>query len=146
MKKLKLLDTFAALILPFAAGPFGAFLMRQFFLSMPKSLEEAAIIDGCSRIGVLWKIILPLSKPALSTLALFVFMNSWNDFMWPLIITNRVEMRTLQVGLSLMRSDVHPDWPMLMAATVLATMPVLVAFLSAQKQFIESLAFTGVKY
>lgn len=146
MKKLGLLDTFAALILPFAAGPFGAFLMRQFFLSMPKSLEEAAIIDGCSRIGVLWKIILPLSKPALSTLALFVFMNSWNDFMWPLIITNRVEMRTLQVGLSLMRSDVHPDWPMLMAATVLATMPVLVAFLSAQKQFIESLAFTGVKY
>lgn len=146
VRKLGLIDTYGGLTLPFLAGPFGAFLMRQFFLSMPKSLEEAAIIDGCSRFEVLWRIVIPLSKPALSTLGLFVFMNAWNDFMWPLIITNRVKMRTLQVGLALMKTDIHPDWPMMMAATVLATLPIIVAFVVAQKQFIESLAFTGVKY
>ena len=146
VRKLGLIDSYGGLTLPFLAGPFGAFLMRQFFLSMPKSLEEAAIIDGCSRWKVLLKIVLPLSKPALATLGLFTFMNAWNDFMWPLIITNSVKMRTLQVGLALMRTDIYPDWPMMMAATVLATLPIIIAFLSAQKQFIESLAFTGVKY
>lgn len=146
IRKLGLIDTYGGLTLPFLAGPFGAFLMRQFFLSMPKHLEEAAIIDGCSRFKVLLKIVLPLSKPALSTLGLFTFMNAWNDFMWPLIITNKVSMRTLQIGLALLRADLYPDWPMMMAATVLATLPIIIAFLFAQKQFIESLTFTGVKY
>lgn len=146
IRKLGLVNTYGGLTLPFLAGPFGAFLMRNFFLSTPKSLEEAAIIDGCSRFQVLVRIVLPLCKPALATLGLFVFMQSWNDFMWPLIITNTDKMRTLQVGLALMRTDIYPDWPMMMAATVLATLPVIIAFLSAQKQFIESLAFTGVKY
>ena len=95
IRKLGLIDSYGGLTLPFLAGPFGAFLMRQFFLSMPKSLEEAAVIDGCSRVKVLLKIVLPLSKPALATLGLFTFMNAWNDFMWPLIITNSVKMRTL---------------------------------------------------
>lgn len=146
IRKLGLINSYAGLTLPFLAGPFGAFMMRQFFLSMPKSLEEAAIIDGCSRMQVLTKIVLPLSKPALASLGLFTFMSAWNDFMWPLIIINSDKMRTLQVGLSLMGSNIYPDWPMLMAATVLATLPVIIAFLSAQKQFIHSLTFTGVKY
>jgi multiple sugar transport system permease protein len=146
IRKMGLIDSYAGLTLPFLAGPFGAFMMRQFFLSMPESLEEAGIIDGCSRFQVLCKIVLPLSKPALASLALFTFMGAWNDFMWPLIIINRDAMRTLQVGLSLMRADLYPDWPMMMAASVMATLPIIIAFLLAQKQFIQSLAFTGVKY
>lgn len=146
IRKLGLIDTYGGLTLPFLAGAFGAFLMRQFFLSIPKSLEEAAIIDGCSRFRILAKIVIPLSKPALSTLGLFCFMNAWNDFMWPLIATNTVKMRTLQVGLALMKTDVYPDWPMMMAATVLSTLPIVLAFVMAQKQFIKSLAFTGLKY
>lgn len=146
INRMGFLDSYQGLTLPFLATPFGAFLMRQFFLSMPKSLEEAAIIDGCSRFGVLLKVVLPLSKPALATLGLFTFMGVWNDFMWPMIITTTAEMRTLQVGLALMRTDLYPDWPMMMAASVMATLPVILAFLSAQKQFIQSLAFTGVKY
>lgn len=146
VRNLRLIDTYWALILPFAAGPFGAFLLRQFFLTMPRSLEEAAIIDGCSHIGVLRHVILPLCKPALVTLGLFEFMFAWNDFMWPLIVTNKMSMRTLQVGLALLRAEVSTEWPMLMAATVMATIPILVAFLAAQRQFIESITFTGLKY
>ena len=146
IRKLGLLNSYRGLTLPFLATPFGAFLMRQFFLSMPKSLEEAAIIDGCTRTQVLLKIVLPLTKPALATLGLFSFMTAWNDFMWPMIITTTADMRTLQVGLALMRTDLYPDWPMMMAASVMATLPIILAFLSAQKQFIQSLAFTGVKF
>ncbi|NLL47336.1 MAG: carbohydrate ABC transporter permease [Firmicutes bacterium] len=146
IRKAGLIDSYAGLTLPFLAGPFGAFMMRQFFLSMPESLEEAGIIDGCSRFQVLTKIVVPLSKPALASLGLFSFMGAWNDFMWPLIIINQDSMRTLQVGLSLMRADLYPDWPMMMAASVMATLPIMLAFLAAQKQFIESLTFTGVKY
>jgi len=146
MRKFNMVDRYTSLILPFAAGPFGAFMLRQFFMSMPRSLEEAAIIDGCSRFGVLRSVVLPLCKPALVTLGLFQFMFSWNDFMWPLIVTNKMSMRTLQVGLALLRAEVSTEWPMLMAATVMATVPILVAFLAAQRQFIESIAFTGLKY
>ncbi|MDI9439199.1 carbohydrate ABC transporter permease [Candidatus Darwinibacter acetoxidans] len=146
IRRFGLVDTYAGLTLPFLAGPFGAFLMRSFFLSTPTSLEEAAVLDGCSRLQVLAKVVIPLSKPALATLGLFTFMQAWNDFMWPLIITNSVNMRTLQVGLALMKTDIYPDWPMMMAATVLATLPIIGAFLLAQKQFIESLAFSAVKY
>ena len=146
MRKFNMVDRYTSLILPFAAGPFGAFMLRQFFMSMPRSLEEAAIIDGCSRFGVLRCVVLPLCKPALVTLGLFQFMFSWNDFMWPLIVTNKMSMRTLQVGLALLRAEVSTEWPMLMAATVMATVPILVAFLAAQRQFIESIAFTGLKY
>mgnify|MGYP001164642474 FL=1 len=146
MRKFNMVDRYSSLILPFAAGPFGAFMLRQFFMSMPRSLEEAAIIDGCSRFGVLRNVVLPLCKPALVTLGLFQFMFSWNSFMWPLIVTNKMSMRTLQVGLALLRAEVSTEWPMLMAATVMATVPILVAFLAAQRQFIESIAFTGLKY
>ncbi|MEA4884854.1 MAG: carbohydrate ABC transporter permease [Clostridia bacterium] len=146
VRNLGMVDKYSALILPFAAGPFGAFMLRQFFLGMPRSLEEAAIIDGCSRFGVLRHVVLPLCKPAMVTLGLFQFMFAWNDFMWPLIVTNKMSMRTLQVGLALLRAEASTNWPMLMAATVLATVPVLVAFLAAQRQFIESIAFTGLKY
>lgn len=146
IRNLDMVNTYSALILPFIAGPFGAFLIRQFLLNMPRSLEEAAIIDGCSRFRVLTHVVLPLCKPAMVTLGLFQFMFAWNDFMWPLIVTTKMSMRTLQVGLSLLRAEVSTEWPMLMAATVLSTLPILVAFIAAQKQFIESVASTGLKY
>lgn len=146
VRKLGMLDRYSGLIVPFVAGPFGAFMLRQFFLSMPRSLEEAAIIDGCSRFGVLTRIVLPLCKPAMVTLGLFQFMFSWNSFMWPLIVTNRSSMRTLQVGLALLRAEEATNWPMLMAATAVATLPIVIIFLAAQRQFIESIAFTGLKY
>lgn len=146
IRRFNMVDRYSSLVLPFAAGPFGAFMLRQFFMSMPRSLEEAAIIDGCSRFGVLRSVVLPLCKPAMVTLGLFQFMFSWNDFMWPLIVTNKMSMRPLQVGLALLRAEISTEWPMLMAATVMATMPILVAFLAAQRQFIESIALTGLKY
>lgn len=146
MRWLRLLDTYYALTLPFLAGAFGTFLLRQFFLSIPRSLEEAAIIDGCTRFQVLYRIIVPLSKPALSALGLFVFMFSWNDFTWPLIVTNRPLMRTIQVGLALLRSEIGTDWPILMAATALATVPILLCFVVAQNQFIRGITLTGLKY
>ena len=146
VRKLGMLDRYSCLIVPFIAGPFGAFMLRQFFLGMPRSLEEAAIIDGCSRFGVLARIILPLCKPAMVTLGLFQFMFAWNDFMWPLIVTNTSSMRTLQVGLALLRAEEATNWPMLMAATTMATLPIVIIFLAAQRQFIESVALTGLKY
>lgn len=146
VRKLGMIDKYSGLVVPFIAGPFGAFMMRQFFLSMPRSLEEAAIIDGCSRFGVLTRIILPLSKPAMVTLGLFQFMFAWNDFMWPLIVTNTSSMRTLQVGLALLRAEEATNWPMLMAATTMATLPIVIIFLAAQREFIQSVAFTGMKY
>jgi len=145
IRKLGIMDSYFALILPFLAHPFGTFLLRQFMLTLPVSLEDAALLDGCTRFQILRKIVVPLSRPALSTMGLFTFLFSWNDFMWPLIVTNRQTMRTLQVGLALLRTEQGTQWPMLMAATVLAILPLLVGFLFAQKQFIEGITLTGIK-
>lgn len=145
MRSLKIMDSYYALILPFLAHPFGTFLLRQFMLSLPISLEEAAILDGCTRFQILRKVVVPLSKPALSAMGLFTFLFSWNDFMWPLIVTNRMCMRTLQVGLALLRSEQGTKWPMVMAATVLATVPLLICFVCAQNQFIEGITLSGIK-
>lgn len=144
IKRLGLIDTYAALVLPFAAAPFGAFLMRQFFIGLPKELEEAAVLDGCSRLGVLFKIFVPLAKPALSTLALFSFMNSWNEFLWPLMVTTRREMFTLQVGLDMLKWESGSDWPVIMAASVIVTLPVIAAFLAAQGKFTHSISTSGI--
>lgn len=142
--RLGLIDTYAGLILPFAAAPFGAFMMRQFFMGLPKELEEAAALDGCSRFGTLYRIFLPLAKPALATLGLFSFMTSWNEFLWPLMVTTRRDMFTLQVGLDMLKWEAGSDWPTIMAASVLSTIPVIVAFLIAQEKFTRSIAMSGL--
>ncbi len=144
MHRLGLIDTYAGLILPFAAGPFGAFMMRQFFMGLPKELEEAAALDGCSRFGTLWRIFVPLAKPALATLGLFSFMTSWNEFLWPLMVTTRRDMFTLQVGLDMLKWEAGTDWPIIMAASVLSTIPVVAAFLLAQEKFTRSIAMSGL--
>ncbi len=138
-------DSYAALIVPGLASAFGTFLLRQFFLTIPRELEEAAYIDGCSRLGVLWRIILPLAKPAIATLAIFTFMGVFNDFLWALIVTNSEEMRTVQVGLAVFRDRYSTEWDKLMASSVTATMPILIVFFFAQKYFIKGIALSGLK-
>ena len=137
------IDTFAALILPSAFHALGVFLLRQFFLTIPHELEEAAVMDGAGHLRILWQVILPLSRPALATLALFTFIREWNAFLWPLIATNQQPMRTVAVGLSLFMGQYGTEWHLLMAAATVTLLPVLALFLLAQRYFIEGVALTG---
>lgn len=140
-----LIDSYGALILPGLASAFGTFLLRQFFLTLPKELEEAAFIDGCGRFRVLWQIILPLARPALATLAVFTFMGVFNDFLWALIVVNSQELYTVQLGLAIFRDRYSTEWGPLMAGSVVATLPVLLLFFFAQKHFIQGIALSGLK-
>lgn len=147
MKTFHWIDTFWALIVPGLFGAFGVFLLRQWFQGLPKELEDAARIDGCNPWQIFWRIALPLAAPALSALAIFVFITSWNSFMWPLIITNSESMRTLPVGIAALKSSFRDttDWTVLMAAGTLAILPVVIVFLIGQKQFMRGLFTGGVK-
>jgi multiple sugar transport system permease protein len=145
VKQLGMIDSLGALILPNLVTPFGIFLMRQFFRTLPIELEEAARIDGCSRLGTLFRIVLPLSGPALATLAVITFLYSWNDFLWPLIAIQSEAHMTLQLGLSTFQGAHANNWTLLMAGNVMAVLPMLVAFLLAQRQFVNSIATAGVK-
>nr|BFF17410.1 hypothetical protein GCM10025730_09310 [Promicromonospora thailandica] len=140
-----LIDTLAAAMVPWLASVFGIFLMRQFFLSLPAELEEAAVLDGCSRFGTFWRIILPLARPALATLAIFTLLSSWNDLVWPLIAINNPDAFTLQLGITNFQGARRTDWSLLMASNVVATLPLIAFFVVAQKQFIATMTFTGVK-
>ncbi len=142
---LGLLDSYGGLIIPRATNAFGIFMLRQFFMTLPKELDEAARIDGASEFGIYWRIILPLSGPALATLAVFHFMYNWNDFLWPLLITSSMEMRTLPVGLALFVGSHVVEYGVVMAGAILALLPLLVAFIFAQRYFIQGVAMTGIK-
>jgi multiple sugar transport system permease protein len=139
------LDQYEALIIPWLVSVFGIFLLRQFFRSVPDELRDAARIDGCSRFRFLFTIMVPLSKPAIFTVALFKFLGSWNSFTWVLIMTNKATMRTVPVGLQVFSSEIGTAYEQLMAASVLAIIPVLVLFFFTQKQFIQGVARTGIK-
>jgi multiple sugar transport system permease protein len=143
--RLGLVDTLAAAWVPWLTSAFGIFLMRQFFLSLPKELEEAGTIDGCTTFGVFWRIVLPLAKPALATLAIFTLLNSWNDLVWPLIAINNQDNFTIQVGLTTFQGTRRTQWAELMAGNVVATMPLIIGFLMAQKHFIATMTFSGLK-
>jgi multiple sugar transport system permease protein len=143
--RIGLIDTLGAAIVPWLASAFGIFLMRQFFLSLPAELEEAALIDGCTRLQVFFRIILPLAKPALATLAIFTLLNSWNDLVWPLIAINNEHAFTLQLGLANFQGTRRTDWSLLMAGNVIATLPLILFFLFAQKQFVATMTFSGLK-
>lgn len=145
MRSLELLDTHASLILPGLFSAYGTFLLRQFFLTIPRELEEAATIDGCGYIRRFTTVILPLSKPALATLGIFIMMQVWNDFLYPMVFIQSDELRTLTLGLSIFRGDVDIQWNLLMAATTLSIVPMVIAFLSAQRFFVEGIALTGLK-
>jgi len=139
------IDTYHALIVPGLASAFGTFLLRQFFLTIPKELEDAAYIDGASKLIVLWRIIVPLAKPALATLAIFTFMGVFNDFIWALIVLNSEEMYTVQLGLAIFRDRYVTDWDLLMAGSVTAVFPILIVFFVAQKYFIKGITLSGLK-
>lgn len=139
------IDTYYALIIPGLASAFGTFLLRQFFITIPRELEEAAYIDGATRFQVLRRIIIPLAKPALATLAIFTFMGAFNDFIWALIVVNSEEMRTVQLGLAIFRDRYLTQWDLLMAGSVTAVLPILIVFFFAQKYFIKGITLSGLK-
>lgn len=140
-----LMDSFAGLILPRMVMPFGIFLMRTAFVSLPKNLEEAARIDGLSEFGIFWKIMLPLCKPTLLTLAIITLMNNWNDLLYPLLLTSDVSKRTLAAGLALFVGENITKYGPVMAGTVISIIPLLIAYMFAQKYFIAGVAMSGSK-
>lgn len=143
VRELGWVDSFAGLIIPQAFTAFGVFLLRQFFLGIPRELEDAARIDGASRWGCFWRIILPLSGPALASLAIFAFMFHWNNLLWPLIVSNTDKTIPVVVGLTRFQGERGTDWELLMAASVIATIPVLVAYFAAQRWFVQGIATSG---
>lgn len=145
IKNLGWYDTYSALIVPRAASVFAIFLFRQFFLSIPSSIEESARLEGCGLFRLFFQIVLPLSKPVLVTNILFSFLFAWNDFLWPLIITDSQKMRTIQVGLSYFQGRYGVRWELLSAATIFAILPSFIVFIIAQKYFIEGISTSGLK-
>ena len=143
--KIGIVNTLPSIIVPWLTSAFGVFLMRQFFLSLPVELEEAARLDGCSQFGVFWRIVLPLAKPALATLAIFTLLGSWNDLIWPLISISDDRWYTLQLGLANFQGTRRTQWQLLMAGNVVATVPLVAFFLIAQKHFIATMTFSGLK-
>jgi len=139
------LDTLLAVIVPSAAGALGVFLLRQFFISLPRELEEAAVLDGASRFQIFIRIILPLSKAPLATLALLSFLTNWNDFLWPIYVLFSPKNLVLPPGLSKLQGAYETDYAVVMAGAVLASIPVLILFLMAQRYIIEGVSRSGVK-
>jgi multiple sugar transport system permease protein len=137
-------DSYQALILPPAFSAFSTFLMRQYFLGIPTELDDAARLDGASSFRIWWQIILPLSSPVIAALTIFTFLNSWNDFLWPLVITNSLEMRTLPVGLNAFQGQFEVDWNLLMAGSVIAILPVLIVYVIGQKSFVQGITLSGL--
>lgn len=144
IRALGLFDTYGALIIPAGAGAFGVFLLRQFFMTVPAELEEAARLDGCGPMGVFWHVILPLSRPALATLGIFTFMGTWNAFEGPLIFTDSLAMRTLPIGITIFQGRYNTEYGPMMAAAALAAIPVVTAFLLFQRHIIKGISLTGL--
>lgn len=145
IQKMGLLDSLPALVLPNLFSAFGTFLLRQFFMSLPKELEEAAVLDGCNRYQIFGRIMLPLIKPGIVALVIFTAKFAWNNFMWPLIVNTSMEKMTLGPALSTLQGQYTTEYPMQMAGAVLAVVPLIVLFFIFQKQFIEGVAQSGIK-
>ncbi len=145
MDRLGWLDTLVALIVPGAAGAFGVFFLRQFFLSIPRELEESALIDGANTLQILFRIILPLSKPALVTLGVIAFLANWNDFIWPIFVLFSPERMVLPAGLATLQGAYNIDYPTIMAGASLASIPVLILYVFVQRYIIEGVATSGLK-
>jgi multiple sugar transport system permease protein len=139
------IDSYFALIMPGLFSAYGTFMLRQFFMSIPEDLEDAAKIDGCSLFGIYLRIILPLSKPALATLVTFTFMGQWKNFMWPLIVANSEEMMPLPVLLASFKGLYSTDWSLLMAGGIIVLIPMIVVFIAAQKYFVEGIQLGALK-
>jgi len=146
MRTLDLLNTRVAMMLPFFASGYGTFLLRQAFKQVPRDLEDAAVIDGCGGLRFLWHVLIPLAKPTLVAFGLISLVSHWNDYLWPLIVTDTPDVRTLTIGLGMfVQQESGADWTLLMAATAFVTAPLLGVFLVFQRRFIESFMFSGLK-
>jgi len=145
VSRLGWIDTYQGLTVPFLANAFAVFFLRQFFVSLPRELEDAARIDGASRLRVLVQIILPLARPAVATIALFTFLTHWDEYLWPLVVTNTTSMRTLPIGLRFFIEESGAQLHYMMAGALMAVAPVVLLFLVAQRQFIEGISLTGTK-
>jgi multiple sugar transport system permease protein len=142
---LGLVNTYAALIAPAMVQVVGIFLMRQFYESVPRQLDEAALIDGCTRFQVFWKVLLPLSRPALAALGIYSFQGNWNEFLWPLVVSISGDRFTLPVGLAMFRSEHKVEWTLLMAGSLLIALPTLAVFLAFQRLFVQGAVTSGLK-
>lgn len=145
MRYLGWINSYPGLIVPGIFSAFGTFLLRQFFLTLPRDLEEAAFLDGASHLTVYWHVILPLARPALATLGVFAFMGSWNAFLWPLFIVRDVELMTLPVGLATLHGRYLTEWNLVMAGSVITVIPMLVVYMIAQKYFVRGVVTSGLK-
>jgi multiple sugar transport system permease protein len=146
LRTFTLVNTWVGLVLPFVLGtPYGIFLMRQFFRSIPDDLEQAARIDGAGTLQILWQIILPLSRPILATMAIITFVQGWNNFLWPLIVTDTDNLRVLTVGIAAFQSNYGTQWGLMMAATFIALGPLLILFFLFQRQIVRSIQLSGFK-
>ena len=137
-------NTYQALILPSAFSVFSTFLLRQYFRGLPLDYDEAARMDGASSWRIWWQVILPLSGPVLATLAIFNFQGAWNDFLWPLVVTNTAEMRTIPVGLAAFQGQYSTAWNLLMAGSVVALLPVLIIYIVGQNWFVRGITLSGL--
>jgi ABC-type glycerol-3-phosphate transport system permease component len=138
-------NTFPGVILPMCASPFGIFVMRQFLLAVPGELVDAARLDGASEFGIFWRIVLPISKPAVAALSTLVFLSAWNAFLWPLIASSRNDMRTLPVGVALFQQQYTTNYGLMMAAATVAFIPALAVFLAFQRYFVQGITMSGFK-
>jgi multiple sugar transport system permease protein len=145
LSSLKWINTYQGLIIPHLTSPFGIFLLRQFFLSIPRDIEDAGRIDGAGEFRIYWQIVLPLTKPALASLFVFHFTYNWNDFLWPLIITTSPSMRTLPTGLALFMGEHNVQYGLLMAGATISAAPLVIAFVFAQRYFVQGIALSGLK-
>ena len=145
LAKLGLLNTYPVLVLPFAASAFGLFMMRQYMSTLPDELIEAARIDGCGEFFLFWRIILPLSRPALGTVGILIFIASWNSFIWPLVFMRSAEMFTLPVGIAGLNSEQMAEYGLVMAAAIVSSIPMLIVFFTMQRQIVEGLTRGAVK-
>ena len=145
LNEFRLINTYAGLMLPGLVTVVNIFLMKQFFETIPKDLEEAALIDGCSYFRIFWQIFLPVSKPALAAVAIYTFQGAWNEFLWPVIATTTREMFTLPVGMAFLKNEFSVQWPLLMAGTILISLPTLAIFLIFQRYFVQGVASAGLK-
>ena len=146
LRSVDLLNTRVAMMLPFFASGYGTFLLRQAFKQVPRELEDAAIIDGCGGLRFLWHVLIPLARPTLVAFGLISLVSHWNDYLWPLIVTDTPDVRTLTIGLGMfVQQESGADWTLLMAATAFVTAPLLAIFLAFQRKFVESFMFSGLK-
>ncbi len=142
---LHLLNTVAGIVLPGLFSAFGTFMLRQFFMSLPRDVEEAARLDGAGPLRVFWSVMLPLAKPGLISLGVLTVLWSWNDLLWPLVVTSDANRMPLSVGLATLQGEHFTDYPVLMAGSLLASLPMIIMFLAAQRRITEGIAFTGSK-